>query len=90
MRFLIVRASNLSPSGLSYFAGDITLDTSGPMVLALPRVSFFVEDAKIFPTNPIAVEWADLLSAHAPGDQPFFTLPAWHDGAVSADQGTSA
>lgn len=89
MRYLIARASNLSPSGLSYFAGDVTLDTNGPMVLALPSVSFFVEDAQTFPTDAIAAEWAALLSAHAPGDEPFFTLPAWHGGAIPAHKGTS-
>ena len=89
MRFLIARASLRSPAGLSYFTGDITLDTAGPMVLALPSVSFFVEEAKTFPTNPIANAWAALLSAHAPGDEPFFTLPAWHDTNISADQGTA-
>lgn len=90
MRYLIARASNLSPSGLSYFSGDITLDTNGPLVLALPSVSFFVEEAKTFPTDAIAVEWATLLSAHAPGDEPFFTLPAWHGSDIPADQGTVA
>lgn len=75
MRSVVARTSSVSPCGLSYFTGELLLNTNDAHLLALPRTSWFAEEALVFPSVAVATDWAGLMSVHAPNDKPFMVLP---------------
>jgi hypothetical protein len=79
MRFAIARSNGASPSGYSYFAGDITLQATDGEAAFVPSTTWMMEEAFAFSSWIDAHRLSDELRKRAPAHRDWMVLPHRED-----------